>query len=128
MPVCFFEWSNPEEELRLVTRELGRQVSQKVQPRRVTVLSPHVMEKSAFAGKDKLGEWALCDVSRGQKAKVSSNSVSFCTIRSFKGLEADVVFLTGVKSGSRVCTVNDLYVGCSRARFLLYIFHETGYR
>jgi len=36
----------------------------------------------------------------------------------------DIVFLTGIKSGSQACTLNNIYVGRSRGRFLLYIFHE----
>ena len=30
--------------------------------------------------------------------------------------------------GSQACTLNDIYVGSSRGRFLLYIFHEAGYQ
>ena len=59
---------------------------------------------------------------------IPSNAVRFYTIRSFKGLEADMVFLIGVRAGSQACTPGDVYVGSSRARFLLYLFHEEGYR
>jgi hypothetical protein len=129
-PVGFFSWNNPEEELRLVTKELGRLVSQKVQPGRVVILSPHVMAKSAFAGRNRIGEWPLYDsgARRANGEAHPANAVSFSTIRSYKGLEGDVIFLTGVRKGSQACTLNDIYVGCSRARFLLYVFHEEGYR
>ncbi len=134
-PVGFFPWQTPVEELRLVQKELGRLVSQRVRPERVVILSPHVMDKSAFAGRTKIGEWPLYDARAGagvSGAKVKgkfrpSNAVTFHTIRSFKGLEADIVFLTGIKSGSQACTPNDIYVGSSRARFLLYVFHEDGF-
>ena len=110
------------------------------------ILSPHVMNKSAFAGRDKIGEWPLYDYGgwaerrggaagaagavgeKGAKDVKPSNAVTFQTIRSFKGLEADIVFLTGIRAGSQACTLNDIYVGSSRERFLLYIFHEAGYR
>jgi hypothetical protein len=141
-PVGFFPWQSAEEELRLVTKELGRLVSQRVRPERVVILSPHVMDKSAFAGREKIGEWPLYEVGgwadgrvgrlgrRGGGAKRGkpSNAVTFQTIRSFKGLEADIVFLTGIRAGSQACTLNDIYVGSSRGRFLLYIFHEAGYQ
>jgi superfamily I DNA/RNA helicase len=156
-PVGFFPWQSAEEELRLVTKELGRLVSQRVRPERVVILSPHVMDKSAFAGREKIGEWPLYEVggwgadgrggavgagaaggmggaggavgdAGGAKRGKPSNVVTFQTIRSFKGLEADIVFLTGIKAGSQACTLNDIYVGSSRGRFLLYIFHEAGYQ
>lgn len=130
MPVGFFPWQSGEEELRLVTKELGRLVSQRVRPERVAILSPHVMEKSAFAGREKIGEWPLVDAGIKQKEGkvVPSNAVRFYTIRSFKGLEADIVFLTGIRAGSQACTPGDVYVGSSRARFLLYLFYEEDYR
>ena len=56
---------------------------------------------------------------------VNRNVLRFSTIRSFKGLEADIVFLIDITAGSRVCTEADIYVGGSRARFLLYIFHDA---
>ena len=128
-PVGFFPWKSAEEELRLVTKELGRLVSQKVQLGRVVILSPHVKGKSCFAGRDKIGEWPLYDSGVRQEtgAERPANAVSFSTIRSYKGLEGDVIFLTGVREGSQACTLNDIYVGCSRARFLLYVFHEEGF-
>ncbi len=128
-PIGFFPWQSAEEEYQLVKKELGRLVSQRVRPERVAILSPHRLEKSAFAGRNKVGEWPLYDAgSRREKEQViPSNAVRFYTIRSFKGLEADIVFLTGIKPDSKVCTPGDVYVGCSRARFLLYVFHEEGY-
>ena len=57
--------------------------------------------------------------------KAAGNVVRFSTIRSFKGLEADIVFLIDITPDSRVCTRADIYVGGSRARFMLYIFHDS---
>ena len=53
----------------------------------------------------------------------SANAIRFETIRSFKGLEADVVFLIGICEGEH-CARPDVYVGGSRARFLLYVFYK----
>jgi len=93
------------------------------------------MDKSAFAGRTKIGEWPLYDARAGADnrgaetgGRVSpSNALTFQTIRSFKGLEADIVFLTGIRTGSQACTPNDIYVSSSRGRFLLYVFHEEGF-
>ena len=40
--------------------------------------------------------------------------------------ESDVVFLIGLKEGKQTCTDADVYVGGSRARSLLYVFHNMG--
>ncbi len=98
----------------------------------VVFLSPYTKEneeKSCFAGRDRIGEWALVDAGARRKGDPAppANAVKFYTIKSFKGLEADIVFLTGVRSGSKACTLEDIYVGSSRARFLLYVFHEEGF-
>jgi len=72
-----------------------------------------LMDKSAFAGRKKIGEWPLYDPRAGGNKAKPSNAVTFQTIRSFKGLEADIVFLTGIRPGSQACTPNDIYVGSS---------------
>lgn len=119
LPVSYFPWDKPEEEKRLIERELGRLVSQGIPPKRILILSPHVREKSSLAGLDRIKDWPVVGINEYQ-----ANGVRFATIRSFKGLEADIVFLIGLKKGSPVCTETDIYVGGSRARFLLYVFHE----
>lgn len=65
----------------------------------------------------KIKEWPLVDMKNGP-----AYWIKFGTIRSFKGLEADVAFLIGIRSGSKVCTTADVYVGASRAKFLLFVF------
>ena len=49
--------------------------------------------------------------------------VLLTTMRSFKGLEADVIVLIDLpKPGSMAaCTVADFYVGCSRAKHILKV-------
>ncbi|KJS21867.1 MAG: hypothetical protein VR72_08365 [Clostridiaceae bacterium BRH_c20a] len=70
---------------------------------------------------EKLKEWSLVDANSN-----NPNAIKFSTIRSFKGLESDIVFLIGVKDDSLVCSDADIYVGGSRAKFLLYVFAEEG--
>jgi len=103
----------------MIANEIGRLVSQGVQLKRIIILSPYRKENSCLGGVDRIKEWPLTE-----DIESRTNAVRFQTIRSFKGLEADIVFLTGIKKDSRVCTDADIYVGGSRARFLLYIFRE----
>ena len=53
----------------------------------------------------------------------SGNGVLCTTIRAFKGLEADVLLLIDIPSPGehRVFSVSDYYVGCSRAKSVLYV-------
>jgi hypothetical protein len=117
--VVYKGWDTYKEERQLVEDEAGRLVSQGIQPKRIVILSPNVLERSSLQGCTKIKEWPLMDFK-----EATGNAIRFATIRSFKGLEADVVFLIGLKEGKKTCTDADIYVGGSRARFLLYIFYD----
>lgn len=123
-PVDYVSWSDPTEEKRLIQKEINKLVSQGLSPNRITILSPYKKENSCLKDTDRLGDgsWKLYSLADGRR-----DGIAFSTIRAFKGLEADVVFIIGVKENSRVCTSTDLYVGGTRARFLLKIFHEKGW-
>ncbi|HHY11027.1 MAG TPA: hypothetical protein GX529_00175, partial [Firmicutes bacterium] len=137
IPVTYHPWETPQGEKRMIERETGRLVSQGIRPGRILILSPNRLENSSLAGCEKIGSWPLVDFRRlgagkfklqgspGAGARRTSpprtpgNAVRFATIRSFKGLESDIVFLIGLKAGRRTCTDADIYVGASRARFML---------
>ncbi len=127
--VAFFSWEDAAHELSLVEQELGRLVSKRVSPGRVVILSPNRLEKSSLSGLKQIGQWPLFDLIKGREEGLAKppDAVAFSTIRSFKGLEADIVFFIGIRAGTRACTINDIYVGSSRASFLLYVFHEEGF-
>lgn len=61
-----------------------------------------------MAGMDHIKEWPLGGVE-------DRGVIRFSTIRSFKGLEADIVFLVDIREGTLACTGTDVYVGASRA-------------
>lgn len=86
----------------------------------VVILSPYAQMKSSLADVRQLGATELTyDVNEWRKGK----GVLVTTMRSFKGLEADVVVLIDLpKPGSlAVCSVADFYVGSSRAKHLLKV-------
>ena len=143
IPVTYHPWKTGREEKQMIEREVGRLISQGISPSRVLILSPNRIENSSLAGCSRIGSWPIVDFrgptrgghgTRGGKTKnsiqkvrrtrVPSNAVRFATIRSFKGLESDLVFLIGLKAGKPTCTDTDIYVGASRARFLLKIFYD----
>jgi len=119
IPVVRKAWDTYADEKRMIETEVGRLVSQGIKPSRIVILSPNRQEKSSLQGCNRIKEWPLMDF-----RTATGNAIRFSTIRAFKGLEADVVFLIGLKEGKQTCTDADVYVGGSRARFLLYVFYN----
>jgi superfamily I DNA/RNA helicase len=119
IPVVYHPWDEPAEEKRLIEAEAGRLVGQGIKLDRIVILSPDRLEKSCLAGVTCLRSWSLSDFRSG-----TPNSLRFATIRSFKGLEADIVLLIGLKEGKPACSTADVYVGGSRARYMLHVFHH----
>lgn len=117
--VHFHSWQSEDQQRELLGQELARLVKQGVQPRRITILSPNRRQKTCLAGQEKVARWPLAEVGDPRP-----NAVRFSTIRAFKGLEADVVMLIGIRPDSPVCSRADLYVGGSRARYMLHVFHR----
>jgi hypothetical protein len=84
----------------------------------ITILSRYRFERSiAQAG---LG-MPLKDISRGGLDS-AGNEITFSTISSFKGLEAEAVLLVDVDDLSSADGLVSVYVGASRARVALYVF------
>jgi superfamily I DNA/RNA helicase len=120
-PVEYFAWKDYAEERRHLEHELNILISQGLSPLKVTILSTHRNEKSSLKHLNHIGsgEWPIVEL-----GKSSGYGIKFSTIRAFKGLESDVVFIIGLKKDSPVSTPTDIYVGGTRARFLLKIFHH----
>ncbi|MCA9795303.1 MAG: NERD domain-containing protein [Candidatus Eremiobacteraeota bacterium] len=95
---------------------------EQIPPSRVAILSPYTLKKSCI-GSDRLGSFHLVDdVSAWQSGK----GVWFSTIRSFKGLEADVLILIDLGDFSEgYFEKYDLFVACSRARHRLVIYTRS---
>ena len=121
--VHFHSWQSDSQQLRLLEKETARLLERKIMPRRITILSPNRREKSCLAGLDSLAGCPLAEVGDPRP-----EAIRFSTIRAFKGLEADVVLLIGVHPDSPVCSRPDLYVGGSRARYILHIFHRDDWK
>lgn len=121
--VHFHPWKTDSEQLTLLEKQVTSLLARQIQPRIITILSPHRKEKSCLAGRDSLAGHPL-----GEVGDPRPDALRFSTIRAFKGLEADVVLLIGVRPDSPVCSRPDLYVGGSRARFILHIFHRQDWQ
>ncbi len=96
----------------------------KVSTSQVAILSPFKKENSSLAYKDQFSTIPLVESLQAWK---SDEGVLFSTIRSFKGLEADVVILIDlVKPGSvDMFSSSDFYVACSRAKHVLKVISKV---
>ena len=87
----------------------------------IVVLSPYRLDNKKFPLLIMLSEHGFRVTTELVYKK--DEAIRLGTIHSFKGLEADVVILAGIDGSSRVCAPQNLYVGASRARSMLYILH-----
>ena len=117
-PIVTHKWKEASEQKRSIESEIGRLISQGVAAKDIMILSPYKREKGSLQGLTHIGSWPLVDFNSREAG------INYATIRSFKGLEADILFLIDIKNGSQACTDADVYVGASRARYLLYVFHH----
>lgn len=112
------------EEVRKLLHELVQ--NQGLKSRQITLLGFHRFPHTPFGRQPALGRFRIIDsVSPG-----GPDEVNYATLYRFKGLEADCVVVTGVGAESdrpgQPVGRRHLYVACSRARFLLYVFHRPG--
>ena len=96
---------------------IGRQA---VHPSQMVVLSPFRRSKSSLSERSHLSGISIIEDLDSWK---EDRGILYSTIRSFKGLEADIVVMIDVVEPGTISTFSrsDLYVGCSRAKHLLEI-------
>lgn len=96
---------------------------QGLDPQQIAILSPYKQANTCLAKLAVINKLKLSDDLDSWR---SGQTILMTTIRSFKGLEADVVLLVlkGSPVSGTVFTQSDYYVACSRAKHLLTIFSE----
>lgn len=111
------------EEREAVRRVLHKLVNEdKVPADGIVILGRRRLARSSFGGPCKLGNLNIVEAG----SEKFPTDIRYSTIHAFKGLESDVVLLTGAGSESEHISEEEIktleYVGASRARTLLYIF------
>lgn len=126
-PVEVMAVADEEEEHEAVRKVLHRLIhEQGIRAERIVILGRHRFEHSPFAHRPRLGNYQIID----NLEPGAPHQVRYATIYRFKGLEEDVVLLTGADEAA--LTANDagpsaereralLYVGLSRARLLAVV-------
>jgi len=126
-PPTLVRVADADEEVDQVRRTLHELIHERrLDPSRIVVLGRHRLSRSAFAERRKLGNVTIL----GRDDAPQPLGVRYETIHRFKGLDADVVLLTGV--GEPTDTLSEqqlrtlLYIGATRARGVLYVFGREG--
>ena len=101
----------------LVLRELGRLLKREgVKPQQIALIAPSAKAKGSVAAVDEVSGVPL---TTDAAAWHDGRAVLVTTSRSFKGLEADIVLLYDLDNFGNLFQKKDLYVACTRAKFLL---------
>ncbi len=90
-----------------------------IKPEQIVILSPYSMSRSSLAGRKKIAGYNIIS-----DHALQDSAIRYQTIQRFKGLEADVVLMIDIQYNNPYLSTPLLYVGCSRAKYLLYIFHN----
>lgn len=85
----------------------------------VILLSPHSYENTLFQRNRRVGGYQIVQYNSG---KLKNFEVAYSTVKGFKGLESDIVFVFGFEKSAMKPGNKELYVACSRARLHLRIF------
>jgi hypothetical protein len=100
-------------------------LSQGVPPGKICLLSRYRFEKSCLQGKNIFhGICSFQNITDLDPSLVLEDSLKFCTIHSFKGLEAPVVLLLDVESFTDEQARLLNYIAISRATTLLFIYYR----
>lgn len=112
-PVNYITYTSFEDQRDKLVNLLDQLADMRIEPGRITILSPYRRENSVVSLLDKI---SIRDFSVHE-----NTSITFCTIQAYKGLENTVIILTDIEDFSMDKL---MYVGLSRARSGLYILES----
>jgi DNA helicase IV len=113
LPVSYNTYGTNEEQKKKLIALIKHLLNNRINRSRITILSPYTRNKSVVS---------LIDHFTIKNYSVrNDDSITFCTIQSFKGLENDIIIIVDVESFDQLKL---LYVGYSRARLALHVFES----
>ena len=112
-PVNYITWNSMEDEKQKLLSLLNELDTQHVEKGKVTILSPRRRENSvvSFLDRTDIKDYRVDN----------SDSISFCTIQAYKGLENTIIIMTDIEDYN---SEKLMYVGLSRARVSLFILES----
>ncbi len=123
----YFSYTNATQGRKALTNIINRLTQKEgVSPKSIVVLSNWDYDESILCNEEYIG--ALFIDRRESKGTFQAASIRFSNVRSFKGMESDVViYINHEKKGKQVGQ-HDLceeYVALTRARYYLYVLNIT---
>jgi len=122
--VRFKAYGNPEDQPDIIADIISRLLKKGIAPAQITILSPHVREKSCLAGVRELAGHRVLDY----QERMPRGAVCFSPLKRFKGLESDVVIFCDMDGRFPIHNPLDQYVAVSRAKHLLYVVHDREWK
>lgn len=118
-------YADHDEERVLVRDTVRKLISQGVKPGKICLLSKYRFENSCLHGENIFeGICSFQNITDLNPAHMVEESIKFCTIQGFKGLEAPVVVLLDVDSFADEKSRQLNYTAISRATSVLIIFYR----
>jgi AAA domain/Nuclease-related domain len=119
-PVQFKTASSQKEETELIRNDIESFLKEGVDPGKIVILLNQPMAESAVSLIQQIGRYPVEWMGRTYRPDLARIQVT--NIRNFKGLEADVLLVTGLGIHESVEAPELLYTQASRARLLLTIY------
>ena len=117
-PISVHNTSKPGKVVRELEGLVRRLVEREgVRADRIVILTPHTRKHSSLVDVESLADIALADDPLDREGRLLH-----ATIRSFKGLESDVLVMVDIDPEDENCSRLDRYVAASRARQVLHVF------
>ena len=113
------KYSNPLVGLKTLIRDLIRK--ENVNPEQIAILSPYKLQHSLLRGNSYIAEYEL-----HEKALPEKNKIRFSTIKSFKGLESEVIIVIDITEKWIEKSSEDLYVALTRPLVAVYFILRSG--
>jgi hypothetical protein len=118
--IIYKEFKNQIEEQKYLLDEIKALTKEhEISTDQLLILLNSEKVESCLANTTKAGSLPI--VSLDRSGRMERNSINFTTINTFKGLEADIVFVVDIDKIPEKQKLEKLYTEASRARFKLYV-------
>jgi len=119
LPVEYHYWTTEENQIDKLEGIVKRLLAEGIEPGDIVVLGPRKLENSFLKNSESIGGLGVVELSRNIASNLSTKTILYSTIHSYKGLESPVIILVDINYVAQEDPQALLYVGMSRARSLL---------
>lgn len=113
------QFNSPKEQQKFLKTEIFKLIhDQKIEPRQILILLNSSKEDSSISDLKEIGGLPLKSVDN--KGRLQNDAMNYSGIKTFKGLEADVVFILDLHLLDRNIYLKTLYTEASRAKHKIF--------